>query len=132
MSEGAEGLTARCVCSQAQTLDADDPTAGYMLQAGARLCKTLGEEFLPYLGAVMPPLLHSAQLKPDVDIADEGSGDDADDEDGEVGTRAPCLRPACDVLLLPHITSLACSIACGCKMGRAMARGYGLVSRGSC
>ena len=69
---------------QAQTMDPDDPTGGYMLQAGARLCKTLGEEFLPYLGTVMPSLLHSAQLKPDVEIADEGSGDDEEDDDGEV------------------------------------------------
>lgn len=71
--------------AQAQELDADDPTAGYMLQAGARLCKTLGEEFLPYLGAVMPSLLHSAQLKPDVEIADQGDdGPDTDEDDAEV------------------------------------------------
>ena len=52
-----------------------------MLQAGARICKSLGEEFLPYLGIVMPPLLASAQLRPDVRVSDAGSdGDDADDD----------------------------------------------------
>lgn len=34
---------------QAQPLDDDDPTSSYMLQAGARICKCLGEEFLPYM-----------------------------------------------------------------------------------
>ena len=55
-----------------------------MLQAGARLCKTLGEEFLPYLGTVMPALLQSAQLKAEMEITDEGSGDEEEDDDGEV------------------------------------------------
>jgi hypothetical protein len=40
--------------------DADDPTFSYTLQAGARLCKCLGEEFMPYLDVVMPPLLAAA------------------------------------------------------------------------
>ena len=30
-------------------LDPDDPLASYMLQAGARICKTLGQDFIPYL-----------------------------------------------------------------------------------
>lgn len=38
------------------------------LQAGARLCKALGPEFLPYLGVVMPPLLKTAALEPDVKV----------------------------------------------------------------
>lgn len=82
------------VCAQAQSLEPDDPTIGYMLQAGARLCKTLGEEFLPYLDTVMPPLLVTAQLKPDVDVADAGSGDDEedDDDDGEVSQRVKGIR----------------------------------------
>ncbi len=72
---------------QAAGLAPEDPTGGYMLQAGARLCKCLGEEFLPYLSVVMPPLLHSAQLRPDVNIsrADADSdGDDDEEEDDEV------------------------------------------------
>lgn len=56
-------------------------------QAGARICKALGPEFLPYMDIVMPPLLQSAQLKPDVNITDAGSDadEDYDDEDDEVG-----------------------------------------------
>ncbi|KAK9862045.1 hypothetical protein WJX84_012004 [Apatococcus fuscideae] len=70
---------------QESHLDADDPRANYMLQAGARLCKCLGNEFIPYLGVVMPSLLRSAQLKPDVNVADAGS-DEEDDDDDEVET----------------------------------------------
>jgi importin-5 len=56
------------------------------LQAGARICKALGPEFLPYMEIVMPPLLQSAQLKPDVNITDAGSDDDEDydNDDDEV------------------------------------------------
>ncbi|EFN51416.1 hypothetical protein CHLNCDRAFT_59245 [Chlorella variabilis] len=72
---------------QAAGLDSDDPLSSYMLQAGARICKTLGQDFLPYLQLVMPPLLAAAQLKPDVivsDAADEdGGGEEEGDEDTE-------------------------------------------------
>jgi hypothetical protein len=76
-------------CVQAQPTEADDPTGGYMLQAGARICKSLGEEFIPYLGIVMPPLLHSAQLKPDIRLTDADSDED-DDNDEDVSARL-CL-----------------------------------------
>ncbi len=68
-------------------LEADDPAGGYMLQAGARICKSLGEEFLPYLSIVMPPLLKSAQLKPDVKVTDVDD-DEEDDEDEDVSCSA--------------------------------------------
>ncbi|GFH11049.1 importin N-terminal domain-containing protein, partial [Haematococcus lacustris] len=34
--------------------------------AGARLCKCLGQEFVPYLPVVMPPLLKSAAMEADI------------------------------------------------------------------
>jgi len=49
-------------------MEADDPTLGYMLQAGARLCKCLGNEFIPYLSIVMPPLIKSANIEPDIKV----------------------------------------------------------------
>ncbi|CAD7695704.1 unnamed protein product [Ostreobium quekettii] len=69
-------------------LDDDDPITGYLLQAGARLCKCMGQEFLPYLHIVMPPLLKAAQQDPDVKVLpiDDDELDaigDADDEDSE-------------------------------------------------
>ena len=45
---------------QAQGLEADDPTAAYMLQAGAHVCKCLGPEFLPFK-AVKPVVLVTHQ-----------------------------------------------------------------------
>eukprot|EP00698_Gefionella_okellyi_P011181 TRINITY_DN2935_c0_g1_i1.p1 TRINITY_DN2935_c0_g1~~TRINITY_DN2935_c0_g1_i1.p1 ORF type:complete len:1109 (-),score=299.02 TRINITY_DN2935_c0_g1_i1:650-3934(-) len=62
---------------QAQQLqyESDDPQVGYMLQAWARICTCLGDAFIPYLAVVMPPLIRSASIKPDVTIAD------ADDEE---------------------------------------------------
>ncbi len=71
---------------QSQAQEDDDPTSSYLLQAGARICKCLGDEFLPYLATVMPPLLASAQLKPDVQIQDADSEADEEEEDDEVET----------------------------------------------
>eukprot|EP00898_Chlorokybus_atmophyticus_P005983 jgi/Chlat1/6386/Chrsp44S05759 len=73
------------VSLQDSNLDPDDPTSSYMLQAWARLCKCLGQEFLPYMGIVMPPLLRSAQLKPDVTITEAEDVED-DEEDDAVET----------------------------------------------
>ncbi|CAM6081611.1 unnamed protein product [Calypogeia fissa] len=68
---------------QTVQMDDDDPTISYMLQAWARLCKCLGQEFLPYMSVVMPPLLRSAQHKPDVTITDADSDDDGNDTDDD-------------------------------------------------
>lgn len=73
---------------QSTVVEADDPTAMYMLQAQARLCKCLGSEFLPYMEVVMPPLLATAQLKPDVVVRDADDDDGADDDDEDVETIA--------------------------------------------
>ncbi|KAM2985013.1 hypothetical protein FF2_005466 [Malus domestica] len=68
---------------QGSGMEADDPTTSYMLQAWARLCKCLGQDFLPYMSVVMPPLLQSAQLKPDVTITSADDNSDIDDSDDE-------------------------------------------------
>jgi hypothetical protein len=64
--------------SQATEPDPDDPQTSFMLQAWARICKCLGQDFVQYLPIVMPPLLASAMLAPDVKILDEN----ADQEEG--------------------------------------------------
>jgi hypothetical protein len=94
----------------AAQLDADDPTHSYMLQAGARLCKALGPEFLPYLPLVMPPLLKSARLEPEVKVssADEPDDDDEDDDDVE------------HIQLGDKVCVLGCGCA-GCRMWRPAA-----------
>ncbi|CAG8478858.1 3893_t:CDS:10 [Diversispora eburnea] len=47
-----------------------DPQISYLIASWARVCKVLGADFVPYLPVVMPPLLQSAQLKPDFAILD--------------------------------------------------------------
>ncbi|XP_022718871.1 importin-5-like [Durio zibethinus] len=71
---------------QGSQMESDDPTTSYMLQAWARLCKCLGQDFLPYMSVVMPPLLQSAQLKPDVTITSTDSDDDIYDDDESIET----------------------------------------------
>ncbi|XP_038988393.1 ran-binding protein 6-like [Phoenix dactylifera] len=68
---------------QGSQLETDDPITSYMLQAWARLCKCLGQDFLPYMNFVMPPLLQSAQLKPDVTITSADSDEDMDESDDD-------------------------------------------------
>ncbi|KAE8678828.1 Detected protein of confused Function [Hibiscus syriacus] len=68
---------------QGSQMETDDPTTSYMLQAWARLCKCLGQDFLPYMSVVMPPLLQSSQLKPDVTITSTDSDNDIDYSDDE-------------------------------------------------
>ncbi|KAH1050748.1 hypothetical protein AAZX31_08G112200 [Glycine max] len=68
---------------QVSQMETDDPTTSYMLQAWARLCKCLGQDFLPYMEFVMPPLLQSAALKPDVTITSADSDNDIEDSDDE-------------------------------------------------
>lgn len=80
---------------QSTELDPDDPTISYMLQAGARLCKCLGEEFIPYLGVVMPPLIRSAQLKPDVNISLSDSDEEEEEDDDEVHASSCSLAHCC-------------------------------------
>ena len=68
---------------QSSHLDPDDPTGSYMLQAGARFCKCLGAEFLPYLPLVMPQLIQSASLSPDVTVREKDEGEEDIEEDEE-------------------------------------------------
>ncbi|KAG0075833.1 hypothetical protein BGZ90_009451, partial [Linnemannia elongata] len=56
--------------TQTSLIEADDPQTSYLLAAWARVCKVLGPDFVPYLDIVMPPLLTSARLKPDLAVLD--------------------------------------------------------------
>uniref|UniRef100_A0A914UJU1 TOG domain-containing protein n=1 Tax=Plectus sambesii TaxID=2011161 RepID=A0A914UJU1_9BILA len=61
------------LASQAQfgNMDADDPQVSYMISAWARICKLLGDQFAPYLPLVMPPVMKSAEFKPEVTVMSE-------------------------------------------------------------
>ena len=51
--------------TQQEGLADDDPQTTFLLQSWARVAKCLGQDFVPYLPFVMPPLLKSAQVRPD-------------------------------------------------------------------
>mmetsp|Transcript_3719 Transcript_3719/g.9358 ORF Transcript_3719/g.9358 Transcript_3719/m.9358 type:complete len:1094 (+) Transcript_3719:94-3375(+) len=70
------------LATQTSAMDPDDPQASYLLQAWGRVAKALGHDFIPYLNVVMPPLLKSADIKPDEQVAETADGDE-DDEDEE-------------------------------------------------
>ncbi|CAG9464330.1 unnamed protein product [Pedinophyceae sp. YPF-701] len=63
--------------------DDDDPIASYMQQAWTRICKCLGADFIPYMSWVMPPLIRSASITPDVQVLedDEEAAEDVEDVD---------------------------------------------------
>lgn len=88
----AAGVMQYMQAVQAAGLDPDDPFASYMLQAGARICTTLGADFIPYLPVVMPPMLEAARLQPDIVVRENGAEGDEDgtssvgDDDEDVET----------------------------------------------
>lgn len=51
--------------------EADDPQASYLLHCWGRMCRVLGMDFLPYLPAVMPPLLEMAGAKADIQLLED-------------------------------------------------------------
>ncbi|KAJ1512432.1 hypothetical protein HMI54_010601 [Coelomomyces lativittatus] len=68
---------------QQQVTEPDDPLVPYLLHGWARMCQVLGEEFIPFLPLVMPPLLHSVGLQPDLAFLDhEDNGQAYAPEDG--------------------------------------------------
>ncbi len=97
---------------QAAGLDPDDPFASYMLQAAARICTALGQDFVPYLPIVMPPMLQAAGAKPDFKVADgdDDGGAGNDEEDTETffvaGKRVSLHTSALDE------KATACSMLC--------------------
>ncbi|KAF2459467.1 armadillo-type protein [Lineolata rhizophorae] len=51
--------------------DPDDPQASYLLHCWGRMCRILEADFLPYLPAVMPPLMELAGAKADIQLLDD-------------------------------------------------------------
>ncbi|ORZ24178.1 armadillo-type protein, partial [Absidia repens] len=67
--------------TQQTATDPDDVQTTYLLAAWARMCKMMGQDFLPYLPNIMPPLLQSAQLTPEFTFVDP--------EDDDVDSKYP-------------------------------------------
>lgn len=112
-NDATEIMEALAQTQQDAETDPDDPQISYMLAAWARICEILGDDFVPYLGTVMPPLIRSIQLEPEVQILDAGtnteslSGGAANweiypaGEDRQIGIKTSILeekKTACEML----------------------------------
>ncbi|TMW85305.1 hypothetical protein EJD97_023354 [Solanum chilense] len=102
-----EKVTAVLISLQETQTEIEDPTRKLSLLAYGRLCKCLGEDFLPYLSLAMPIVLKSAQLS----VSNSSDTDDHDDErvhsEVTVGYKKIGIRSA----LLEEKT-LACHMLC--------------------
>ncbi|KAL0479253.1 importin-beta [Acrasis kona] len=67
--------------TQQSNMENDDPQAHHLLQGWTRIARCMGQDFVPYLKFVMPSLLASANIKPEVVIADVDD-DDQNEEEG--------------------------------------------------
>jgi len=94
-------------------MDPDDPQISYILAAWARICEVLGDDFVPYLKVVMPELLRSIKLEPEMQVLDVGQSEDSlkggsenwdvmpISEDRSIGIKTSVLdekKTACDML----------------------------------
>ncbi|KAI9310005.1 armadillo-type protein, partial [Dichotomocladium elegans] len=55
---------------QQSVTEPDDVQTTYLLAAWARMCKMMGQDFLPFLPNIMPPLLQSARITPEFTFVD--------------------------------------------------------------
>jgi hypothetical protein len=67
---------------QQSITDPDDPQCNYLLHCWGRMCRVMANDFLPYLPAVMPPLLELASAKADVQVIDDDELTNIDQEEG--------------------------------------------------
>lgn len=51
--------------------DSDDPQSQYLMHCWGRMCRVLGQDFVPYLSGVMPPLIELASAKADIQLLDD-------------------------------------------------------------
>jgi hypothetical protein len=56
---------------QQSIVDPDDPQAQYLLHCWGRMCRVMERDFLPYLPAVMPPLIEMASAKADIQLLED-------------------------------------------------------------
>eukprot|EP01087_Luapelamoeba_hula_P021903 TRINITY_DN773_c0_g1_i1.p1 TRINITY_DN773_c0_g1~~TRINITY_DN773_c0_g1_i1.p1 ORF type:complete len:1105 (+),score=203.93 TRINITY_DN773_c0_g1_i1:1361-4675(+) len=70
MPDAKDVINALLITQQSK-LESDDPQISFLLQAWARICKAIGQDFVPYLDVVIPPLLGAASQEPDLTVTDE-------------------------------------------------------------
>lgn len=66
---------------QQNITEADDPQSQYLLHCWGRMCRVLGQDFVPFLAAVIPPLLTVAAAKADIQLLEDEDQVDLVDQD---------------------------------------------------
>lgn len=66
---------------QQSDLQDDDPVKPYLEQGWGRLARIIGKEFLPFLPAVLPPLVEAAKASQDISLLDEEEADEFNQND---------------------------------------------------
>lgn len=66
---------------QESVVDIDDPVKPYLEQGWGRICKIIGHDFLPYLPAVLPPLLIAAKAAQDISLLEEEEAEEYNNND---------------------------------------------------
>lgn len=61
---------------QSSATEADDPVKLFLEQGWGRLCRIIGEDFLPYLPAVLPPLMQAAKAAQDISLLEEDEAEE--------------------------------------------------------
>lgn len=114
--DAADVMTILVSTANVQEEDADDPQTFYLMQAYARICRCLKEDFIQYLPHVMPRLLAAAGQKPEIEVSDALDDDDnAEDEEGfetiKIGDKRIGIRTSALEDKATACTMLACFIA---------------------
>jgi hypothetical protein len=71
LGHDATALVQLLASIQMGIVDSDDPQAQYLMHCWGRMCRVLGQDFVPYLDSVMPPLLELARAKADIQLLDD-------------------------------------------------------------
>lgn len=66
---------------QETVVDFDDPVKPYLEQGWGRICKIIGSDFLPFLPAVLPPLLTAAKAAQDISLLEEDEAEEFNNND---------------------------------------------------
>lgn len=66
---------------QETVIEIDDPVKPYLEQGWGRICKIIGAEFVPFLPAVLPPLLSAAKAAQDISLLEEDEAEEYSNND---------------------------------------------------